>query len=272
MDYYQVLGVDKTSSQDEIKRAYRKLAGKHHPDRGGDAEEFKRVQEAYETLGDPERRAAYDNPQPQGFSFRTHFGEGNPFGDIFGDIFGGNFQQGFRQPQTKNNDALVDIAIDLVQAYHGADIEFNTNYGHERIHIPPGARVGSKYRIHGRGPRQYSELPPGDLIVRIRQIHMPEGMGRENDDLFVQVSVNAIDMIIGGEIELAHPSGKTIKVKVPAGTQPHSKLRLSNLGFPNPANALHLGHLYVIVLPSIPVITNQDHIEMLSKIRNETKS
>ena len=66
MDYYQVLGVDKTASQDDIKRAYRRLASKHHPDRGGDAEEFKRVQEAYDTLGDPERRAAYDNPQPQG--------------------------------------------------------------------------------------------------------------------------------------------------------------------------------------------------------------
>lgn len=271
MDYYQVLGVEKTASQDDIKRSYRRLASKHHPDRGGDAEEFKRVQEAYDTLGDPERRAAYDNPQPQGFSFRTNFGEGNPFADIFGDMFGG-FSQGFRQPQTKNNDAMVDIAIDLVQAYHGADIEINTNLGRERIHIQPGARVGSKYRIHGRGPRQYTELPPGDLIVRIRHIQMPEGMGRENDDLYIQIGVNVLDMMVGGEIEIAHPSGKNIRVKIPAGTQPQSKLRLSNLGFPNPANALHLGHLYVIVMPSVPVITNQEHIDLLVKIRNEIKS
>ena len=97
MDYYSILGVNKGASEEEIKKAYRKLAMKHHPDRGGDQTQFQRIQEAYETLGDAGRRQQYDNPQPQGFDhggFQFHFGQGSHFEDIFAQFgFGNPFQQ-----------------------------------------------------------------------------------------------------------------------------------------------------------------------------------
>lgn len=272
MNYYDVLGISSDASADDIKLAYRRLASKHHPDRGGDAEEFKRVQEAYETLGDPQKRSAYDNPRPQNFHF--NFGGVPPgsFDEFLAEVFQGGFRGFHQQTRTKNNDSLVDININLHQAFCGANLDLLINNRKETIYIAPGTREGTKIRLQGRGPRQYQDLPAGDLIVRIRNIMMPQGVGRDQDDLYIQLGVNALDLIAGAEIELEHPSGKTLKVRVPAGTQAGSKLRLSNLGFPNPGNASMLGHLYVIVQAEIPVITDPELLEQITKIRQEVKS
>lgn len=272
MNYYEVLGVPRESTPEDIKRAYRKLANQWHPDKpNGDANKFREVQEAYEILSDPEKRAAYDNPRPQGFHF--NFGGGPAgFDDFLAEMFQGGFR-GFHQQQTrtKNNDSLVDININLHQAFNGANLEFLINNRRETIYIAPGTREGTKIRLQGRGPKQYQDLPAGDLIIRVRHIVMPQGVARDQDDLYMQIGVNALDLITGGEVELEHPSGKVLKVRVPSGTQSGSKLRLSNLGFTNPGNQSQLGHLYVIVQAEIPVITNPELLDQLTKIRGEIK-
>ena len=166
MDHYQTLGVSPQADEKEIKKAYRKLAGKHHPDKGGDENEFKKIQQAYETLSDPAKRQQYDNPNPfeggdpfsqGGFNFR------GDFGDIFGDIFGRGFQQ--RQP-TRNPDGVVDLHLELHEVFHGTEKMINTGYGTFKITIPAGTRHGTKFNMHGKGPVQHQGLPPGDLIVR----------------------------------------------------------------------------------------------------------
>ena len=118
MDHYETLGVQRDATAKEIKTAFRKLAMKHHPDKGGDQDQFKRIQGAYEVLSDPDKRAQYDNPNP--FNQFEGFGGSNPFETIFGDIFGTR-----RQPE-RNPDGVVDITITLLQAYTGTNMIVNT--------------------------------------------------------------------------------------------------------------------------------------------------
>ena len=115
MSHYQTLGVSPQADAKEIKKAYRRLAGKHHPDKGGDEARFKEINEAYETLSDPQKREAYDNPNP--FQGGNPFGQGSPFEDIFGDIFGG-FRQQQRRP-VRNPDGVCDVHVNLEEIYTG---------------------------------------------------------------------------------------------------------------------------------------------------------
>ena len=145
MDHYETLGVSKGASSKEIKTAYRKLAMKHHPDKGGDTEVFKRITGAYDVLSDPDKRAQYDNPNPfEGFS-QGGFGN-SPFADIFGDIFGGRQQ---RRP-AKNPDGVVDVGITLLQSYTGSDIVVNTGYASFNVRIEQGVDNGTKLRLNGK--------------------------------------------------------------------------------------------------------------------------
>ena len=137
MDPYQTLGVSKDAQLEDIKNRWKTLAMKHHPDKGGDEQQFKNIQQAYETLSDPQKRAEYDNPNP----FEGIFQGGDPFSqggfqDIFRDIFGGRQQ---RQP-VKNPDALFDMDITLHQAYLGTETTLSTPEGRVNLTIPPGVR------------------------------------------------------------------------------------------------------------------------------------
>ena len=141
MDHYETLGVQRDAGEKDIKKAYRKLASKHHPDKGGDQEEFKKIQKAYETLSDPQKKAEYDNPNP--FGGQNPFG-GNPFEDIFGDIFGQR-----RQPQRPPRPMYrTQLNVTLRQAYTGSQqtLELNTPQGKKVINvtIPKGVQSGQQ--------------------------------------------------------------------------------------------------------------------------------
>ena len=261
MDYYELLGVDRTCSPSEIKKAYRKLASKHHPDKGGDAEQFKKIQEAYDTLSDPQKKEQYDNPNP----FRQGFDGHMNFEDIFGNIFGGN---GFGQRVRKNPDSQFTLRISLQEAYNGSNYNLNMPDGTEvSIRIPAGIRDGARLRVAGKGRQRDPNLPPGDVFVNVH-IDMPNNWGRDGDNLYVKYMIDALDAITGVEIQVKHINNKKYSVQVPAGIQPGERVRLSGLGMQSPTTG-GTGSLYVIVDVRIPDITDPESINLLNTIKQK---
>ena len=264
MDHYQTLGISRDAEQKEIKTAYRKLAMKHHPDKGGDEEEFKRITGAYDVLSDPDKRAQYDNPNPFeafGEGFQQGFGN-SPFADIFGDIFGQRRQQ--RQP-AKNPDGIVDVGVTLLQIYTGSTIVVNTGYGSYEVNIPQGCNDNTRLRLAGKGPVRDPNLPAGDLIVRIHTEY-PNNWGRDREHLFYRHNINAIDAMTGCTITITHVDNKKYELKIPAGTPHGTRLKMTSLGIRIPEFGV-VGDLFVIIELDIPTITNVDDIETLNKIK-----
>lgn len=253
MDYYETLGVGRNADGPQIKKAYRKLAGKHHPDKGGDAEQFKKIQEAYDTLSDIDKRREYDNP--------SHFQQGNPFGDIFGDIFGHRQQQ----PQ-RNPDQRIEISIPLKDAYFGKDYLLNTQEGSLEFNVPPGTDNGDTYRMPGRGYRRFAQIPPGDLLVRVR-VEYPEEWNRERNNLFVRIGIDAIDAMTGGIVTINHINNKQYKLKVPAGCQQGQKIKMKGLGMPDPRTSI-AGDLIAIAHIEVPTIHDEEVMKVLNTIRD----
>ena len=264
MDYYQILGVDKNADPKTIKKSYKRLAMKHHPDKGGEEEKFKEIQKAYEILSDPQKKQQYDNPNPfENFQSSNPFGQGSPFGDIFGDIFG---QQ--RRQRQSNLESVGDVTITLAQAYTGTDLSINIDGKSELITITAGTRQGTRIRIPQGGRQPDPRWPPGDLIIRIH-IDVPPEMGVNNNDLYQHIMVNAIEAMTGVEKTVNHISGKKLSVKVPPGTQQGSRLRLSNQGMPYPGAPQMFGNLFIIVNIDVPHIKDPKHIDLLNSINKE---
>lgn len=253
MDYYETLGVNHTTTPDEIKKSYRKLASKHHPDKGGDAEQFKKIQEAYETLSDPEKKHQYDNPDPFANMGGNPFQQGgNPFGDIFGDIFGQR-----RQQQPRNPDAVIDINIELEESYRGIEEIIRTELGQFKLVIPAGTVSGTKFIMHGKGPVNYDNLPAGDLICRVHVHNRNNNWNIVGQDLIVRIQVDYFDAMLGSAVRFMHVDGKQLEVKVPKHTEPGSRLRLSGKGMPNPKRAGAYGDLYVLVEVKSPKLSDE---------------
>jgi DnaJ-class molecular chaperone len=206
MDYYNILGVAKGATQEEIKKAYRSLAMKHHPDRGGDTNKFKELEEAYRTLSDEQKRAEYDNPQPQfggggpgGFHFNFNGAPG--FENMFGDIFG--FQQR-RQPVNRN--LQLQTAITLEDAFYGKEIIANVRLPNGReqtinIKVPPGIHEGTTLRLAGMGDDSIPQLPRGDILLSVHIQDHPI-YKRQGDDLLIDHEITCIDAMCGGVIDV----------------------------------------------------------------------
>lgn len=263
MDYYETLGVARTATPDEIKTAYRKLAMKHHPDRGGDPAQFQEITTAYNTLSDADKRAQYDNPRPQ---FNQGWSQHADMDDMLWQFFG---KRGGR-PQSKNPDSVADIDITFEQAYAGANLNVNLGYATESITVPAGVRDGTKLRLVERGPDHKNGLPVGDLIIRINVLYPPNVI-RELDNLFVRVNINAIDAMMGRDLDIDHVSGKTVRIKIPPGTQPGTRMRVTGWGMLNPSTRKP-GDLYAVVNVEIPAVTDQQHVEWLTLINSKEEA
>lgn len=291
-DYYEVMGVGRDATQDEIKRAYRKLARKYHPDvsKDPDAEEkFKQLGEAYEVLKDPEKRAAYDqlgenwkagqdfHPPPDwdaGFEFRGGgftggAAEGVDYSDFFESLFGGGFRTsgarggGFH---ARGQDTHAKVLIDLEDAYRGAVRHITLQVpevdpaGHVvtrqrtlKVNIPRGVREGQRIRLAGQGAPGIGEGPAGDLYLEIA--FKPHPFYRvEGRDVYLDLPVTPWEAALGGKVKVPTPGG-VLDLKIPAGSNTGKKMRLKGKGIP----AKQPGDFYVeLKVMTPPAVTDDD--------------
>jgi len=245
-DYYAILGVNKQATDSEIKKAYRKLASEHHPDRGGNADRFKEVQEAYDVIGDKSKRAEYDNPQ--GFYSQRH---------NFDDILDQYFTQFNMRSQMRSS--RIDLWINLEDVARGGPrlITVNTGAGTMpvEIDIPQGIHDGEAVR--------YPKLiRNSDLVVGFRINPHPQWR-REGLDLWCEKPLNFWQLIIGTEIPVRDLLGRTVNLKVPPQTKPGSSLRLKGRGLQRSGH--NSGDIFVKVQATMPDNIPVEIIDILSK-------
>lgn len=263
MDPYQTLGISENASDQDIKSAFKNLAKKYHPDRGGDESKFKEINEAYDKIKTQEKRQQYEaSKQFGGDGFNFNFAQGDPFDmqDMFAQFFGGDpFNQGRRayRRQPTNKNIQIDLEITLLEAFHGTKKFFNLDQLPNKINIdvPPGVDHGQTIRYKGLGTKNIKNQPPGDLLVKIHIKPHPD-FKRNKLDLHTETSVSAFEAIIGTSKEIKTVDGISIKLKIPAGTQPNTTLRIPQHGM---RNGMYVGDFFVHVNVSIPKnLTEED--------------
>lgn len=267
-DYYKILGVDKSATQDDIKKAYRKLAMKHHPDRGGNVNEFQKIEEAYRVLSDDQKRYEYDNPQ----SHFANFG-GMDNGDIFSTFFGnggGPFGFGFQQ-QPKNSNLGATVVLSLEDIFNGktVDAEISFRNGQKKlisINIPRGIENGVQIRYPGMGDHSIAKMPPGDLIVTIKTLSHPV-WSREGNDLIQEKEISVWDALLGTDIRFDTIDGRTLSVNVPAGTQPGTMFNCKGEGMPHPRTGSR-GSAFIKIKIKIPKNLNDREKKIIGDLKN----
>lgn len=219
MNYYSILGLDKSASQDDIKKAYRRLAGKHHPDRGGDEEQFKKVQEAYDILSNSSSKQAYDSPYAE-----------MDMGD-----FWHNFDQHFgHRPHAKNANIDLSVTVTAYEIFEPltkvvvARID-GINVTREII-IPAGINTGSTIRFKGLGDSRHLHMPAGDLRVTVF-VATPDGWHKNGLDLHTKINISAFDAMLGCNHEINNLNQKKLNVKIPAGCSHDQVLKLKAQGY-----------------------------------------
>lgn len=271
-NFYDILGINKNSDQEEIKRAYRRLAAQHHPDRGGDTKKFQEIQAAYETLSDPQKKSEYDNPGshhgfPGGFHFSTN-GFPPGFEEIFGDAFGGMFR---RQPP-RNRSLNLQTEISLEEAYYGKNLMtvLNLPSGKQQtvdIKIPPGIQDNMTLRLSGMGDDSIPNVPKGDLHLNVR-IRPHNVFQRQQDDLIKVIEVNALDAILGKNLYIETIDKKTLDIKISPGTQHGQIYSISGHGMPNLNDNKIKGNLLLNVKIKIPTNLTETQKELIKKALN----
>ena len=263
-NYYDILGVNKNASQDDIKKAYRNLSKKYHPDKNnGDDSKFKEINEAYDTLGDETKRKQYDNP--------------NPFENLFGG-FGSNnggftWSWNMRNSRPMPQNIEVNIEISLTEAYYGCNRNIRVGSKSFNIDIPKGVTTGKVIVYAGQGGKGYDPLTGqekcGDLYVRVG-VRSTDRMYLNNDGtLEMMVTIDWIDAILGCDMDL-DVFDKTVNIRVPKYTQNGGYVLSAGKGFPKFKSSDYT-NLKVNFIVKMPKSLEQQHIDILEKIREEIK-
>ena len=278
-DYYQTLGVSENASPDEIKKAYRTLANKHHPDKGGDQAMFKDISVANDILGDPQKRAEYDQQRkfPQGQQF--HFNTGNPFGgggDPFSQMFGGGSPFGdiFGQGRgvRRNRDLNIQCQVTLLDSYLGKQLEANYRLPSGRnqtvvINVPPGISHGETIRYQGLGDDSIPHAPRGNLNVTV--IVLPDqNFQRVNDDLYTTVHVNPIEAMIGCHRTVKFITGEDREIDIRPGVESGTEYASAGTGFSN-LQTNRRGRFVILINIRTPNITDPDLVTRLRQLDAE---
>ena len=271
MDHYTTLGVSKTASQDEIKRAYRKLAKQHHPDSGGDPEYFKQINHAYSIVGDERKRGEYDyapiNDDPT--KYRTNFDEQNMhefFRDIFGASAGFHHSQ-YTVPKNKDLRATLNIDLDTILTAQRRTLHLKTGRSERTVEvdIPPGVNDGATIRYRGYGQDVLTRVPPGDLLVTIR-VRSASGFTRNHSNLHSEITVDAVDAMLGAGVDFLNLNGHSILVQIPAGAQPGQQLRIIGRGLPESSGSF--GDLILTVKIAVPKNLTETQKNLLKQFKN----
>lgn len=300
IDYYKILGVDKKATQEEIKKAYRKLARKYHPDLNPDDKEankmFQQINEANEALSDPDKRRKYDD---YGENWKhadqydqaksgggNPFGSGNPFGgggrssggfgggnfgggdfsDFFESMFGGGGSSRSRNnARFKGQDMQAELKITFRDAAATHKQTVTVNGKSLRITIPGGITSGQVIKLKGQGGEGSNGGPAGDLLITIVVSEDPV-FSRLNNDLYLTKEIDLYTAILGGEVTVDTLDGK-VKLKVPAGTQNNSKIRLKNKGFPVYKKEGEFGNLFVTYTVKIPTDLTEKQTALFQELR-----
>ena len=287
-DYYKILGVNKDATEEEVKKAFRKLAHVHHPDKkGGDEAKFKEASEAYAVLSDKKKRAQYDaygsagpgaggfggqggfNPSDFGFDF-SGFGNGGAqfeagdLGDILSSIFGGRRVR-------RGRDVAVDIELSFQESVFGADrkVLINSKLVKQKevaISVPPGIDDGQMIRLSGMGETLEGGVP-GDLYVKVHVRKHPY-LRKEGYNLVMDLSVKLTEAVLSSEKMIATLDGE-ITLKVPAGTKHGTILRVKGRGVPHASDSKTRGDLYVRVLVEIPEKLSKEAKKLFEQLGKE---
>lgn len=299
-DYYKILGVEKNSSDEEIKRAYRRLALKLHPDKnpGNKAaeEKFKEINEAYEVLRDKDKRARYDQlgdsysrwqqtgGAPGNFNWEQWttrspggrgtqvdmddlFGGMGGFSDFFSSIFGGTPGGATRQTTRRTRQPVAyeqPVQISLDEAYKGAARALQVNGRRLEGKIPPGAKTGTKVRLAGMGPAG----PDGQKsdIYLVIEVLPDKRFERKGNDLLGEVTIDLYTAVLGGQALVTTLTGE-VMLTIPAGTQPGQKIRLSGRGMPELRSPQTYGDMYITVKVQIPRQLSTKQRELFEQLR-----
>lgn len=303
-DYYKMLGVSRSASNKDIKKAYRQLVRKYHPDLRPDdksaEQKLKVINEAYDVLGDPEKRAKYDRlgaswhqhqsrggraggfdwsnwashgqPGHGSINYSDLFGQGvsqGGFSDFFNTIFGAAGSQatvpgmGINTPK----DVVREVTISLAEASTGTIRRLSKGNRSLDVKIPPGAKTGTRVRISGQGPLRQDGYQ-GDLYLRVR-VRPDKRFERKKDDLYLRLPVDLFVAVMGGEVVIPTLDGN-LSLSVPAGSQGGQTIRLKGKGMPNLRNPRKFGDLYVRLQLQIPTqLSDKERIlwEELNRLR-----
>ena len=281
MDHYSTLGVEKSASPEEIKAAFKKLAMKHHPDRGGDSGKFQEINEAYTILSDPQQKMMYDYGGNRQHHFNTQ--TGNPFGQGFSFSFGGNgFEQqfhqspfgqdphfdemlknfgfGFAQQPQRNRDLNMRCQISLKDAYQGKNvkIDYRLPNGEGKtvnVDVPPGIEHGQAIRVGGAGDHSNKSIPPGDLTIVI-EITPVNKFKREDLNLITETEISIFEAMTGCRKTIKNIDDTDVELVIHPGTRHGQKYNCQRLGFPNLKFTNVKGDLHVIVNVKTPIVTD----------------
>lgn len=296
-DYYKILGVSKTASQDEIKKAYRKLAVKYHPDKNpGDKvaeNKFKEANEANEVLSKPDKRKQYDelgeNWQSYqqaggyanqgggrpggrrssggagGFSTEDFYGGGGQFSDFFENIFGGGAQGGRSSRRAAAGENLqAEMHITLEEAFHGASRQVNIGDTKVNIKLKPGVSEGKVLRLKGKGEAGRGGGPNGDLLITMHILKHHKFERKEND-LYFDQPIDLYTAVLGGKIPVQGIQ-KTVNMTIAAGTDSNKTFRLKGLGMPFYTDPEKFGDTYVRVIIQVPKQLSEPEKELFNQL------
>ena len=301
-DYYDLLGVSRNATDKEIKKAYRSLARKYHPDTNPDdpkaTDKFKEISEAYEVLSDPDKRAKYDqfgsawnqyqqagsdggfnwsawsgNPSDYGTYTRVDniediFGGSGGFSDFFETLFGGRRGQtaGRRGFSQRGQDIEQSMQISLAEAYHGGTRRIVKDGRELEVKIPKGVKTSSRIRLSGEGMPGIGGGESGDLYLVVDVLN-DRRFERDGDDLVVTIDVPLYTMLLGGKVDLPTMSG-SVSLTIPPETTNGAKFRLRGKGMPKLKNLNQHGDMYAIVQVELPTNLSGEEVELIEQLQD----